>query len=102
MTLALGESLRSLVGLGWGIDMDIREIEQKLKRGVLEVLEVEHLLYEGCMVITYRESSGLMDCRMPPKPLPDTFYRVVYSSVAMNIQTGVEKITPEFREIIYD
>jgi len=102
MTLALGESLRSLVGLGWGIDMDIDEIEYKLKRGVLEVLEVEHLLDEGCMVITYREPSGLLDCRMPPQPLPDTFYRVVYSYGVMNIQTGVENITPEFREVVYD
>jgi hypothetical protein len=90
------------VGLGWGIDMDIDEIQYKLKMGKIEVQEVEHLLDLGCMVITYRESSGLMDCRMPPKPLPDTFYRVVYSYGVMNIQTGVENITPEFREIVYD
>jgi len=82
--------------------MDIDEIECKLKMGRLEVQGVEHLLDLGCMVITYRESSGLMDFRMPPKPLPDKFYRVVYSYGVRYIQTGVENITPEFREIVYD
>ena len=93
--------------------MDIDDIEHKLKMGKLEVQEVEHLLPLGCMVITYRESSGGSIpipsdlgadafLKWARTPLPATFYRVVYSSVAMNIQSGVEKITPEFREIIYD
>ena len=86
--------------------MDIKNIDMMLATGKIRVELLEHNLEENKIIVTYREPSNQMLLSSPPRPAPDSIYRVVYgidgsSLVTLNIQKGVERITPEAREIIY-
>lgn len=82
--------------------MTIDEIENMIMVGSICVYEVEHDLDNNQFIITYRAPSNRTFLCNPPRPVPDTFYRVVYGDFCvLNIQVGQENITPEHREIVY-
>lgn len=86
--------------------MDIKDIDYALKRRSIVVERIEHNFTENQLIITYREPSNRMYLCDPPKPVPDSIYRVVYGVegcdlCALDIQVGREKVTPERREVVY-